>query len=151
MIKNNETLEKLINNQTFRKFIKYGIIGFTAFLVDVSTIYILREILLVHEMIAVTAGFCVGATYNFLFNKYWSFRSEHNIYKEFISFMSVALVGLTLNNIIVYFGSEKFGFNLYLCKIVAVGVVFFWNFTMNFKFTFKAGNKTSDEEKEQVI
>ena len=152
-MKNKEALVKLLNNETLRKLIKYGIIGSTSFIIDFSVTYYLKEILLLDKMLANSCGFCMGACQNFLFNKFWSFKSDNNIYREFIVFIMIAVVGLTLNSLIILFFNGVLNLNFYLCKIIAVGMVFFWNFSMNYKFNFKSSEKfvVVDEEEEQSV
>jgi len=149
-MKNNiEILIKLIKNKTLRKLIKYGIIGSTSFLIDLTVTYYLKEVLGLNKMVANTCGFCTGACYNFLFNKFWSFRSNNNIFREFIVFAMIALIGLGLNSLVILFFNGVLDINFYICKVIAVAVVFFWNFSMNNRFNFKSTDKLIPVEKEE--
>jgi len=151
-MKNNiEVLIKLIKNKTLRKLIKYGIIGFTSFLIDFVVTYYLKENLKLNQMLANTVGFCTGACYNFLFNKFWSFRSNNNIFREFVVFSMIALVGLGLNSLVILFFNGVLEVNFYVCKVIAVVAVFFWNFSMNSRFNFKSTEKFVAVEEDEEL
>jgi putative flippase GtrA len=47
------------------------------------------------------------------------------------------VVGLALNNGIIYLLTERFKTNFYVAKLVATGIVMLWNFWANITFTFK--------------
>lgn len=53
-------------------------------------------------------------------------------------FLLIAAIGLGLNSLIIWMLNEKFlTLDFYLAKLIAIGVVFFWNFLMNNFFNFK--------------
>ena len=49
---------------------------------------------------------------------------------------NIAAVGLVINNLTIYLLHERWKLNFYLAKLFAIGVVTFWNFFMNYFFTF---------------
>jgi len=50
--------------------------------------------------------------------------------------VGIAIIGLLINNAMLYIFHEKAKFNFYLSKLMAIGVVTLWNFIMNYIFTF---------------
>ena len=67
----------------------------------------------------------------------WTFKSENaRIVAEYLSFVTISVIGLGINNLVVYLLTEKFRFYFYLSKLFAIGVVTLWNFIMNYIFTF---------------
>ena len=50
--------------------------------------------------------------------------------------LGIAAVGLVINNATIYVLHGRFRLNFYLAKLFAIGVVTFWNFFMNYFFTF---------------
>ncbi|MDR2472862.1 MAG: GtrA family protein [Tannerella sp.] len=67
----------------------------------------------------------------------WTFESENsNIAGEYMSFVIIALLGLLLNNGVVWLLSNRLQMNFYGAKLIAVAVVTLWNFGMNYYFTF---------------
>lgn len=51
-------------------------------------------------------------------------------------FLGIAAIGLVINNATIYLLHNRFRLNFYLAKLFATGVVTFWNFFMNYFFTF---------------
>ena len=119
------------------KFIKYCIVGFSGVIVDFSITWLLKEKLHVNKYIASTAGFMSAATSNYILNRIWTFESENpRIAGEYSSFFIISLMGLGLNNLIIWICSDKMKWNFYFSKLVAIGLVTLWNFVMNYFFTF---------------
>ena len=55
---------------------------------------------------------------------------------QFSKFLLASLIGLALNNGIIYLLNERYKLNFYLAKIVATALVTLWNFWANYTFTF---------------
>jgi putative flippase GtrA len=120
------------------KFLKFCAVGFSGMVIDFGATWLLKEKLKVNKYIANSCGFVLAASSNYMLNRLWTFGSHsQQIASEYFSFISIAAIGLILNNLIVFFFSDKLKWNFYLSKILAIGVVTIWNFGMNFLFTFK--------------
>jgi putative flippase GtrA len=123
----------------FVKFIKYGIVGFSGMLVDFGITYICKEWLKINKYIANSLGFTVAATSNYILNRVWTFGStSSHIAREYSFFFGIAIIGLLLNNFIIFILNEKFKLNFYFAKLLAIGVVTVWNFLANYFITFNA-------------
>ena len=92
-----------------------------------------------------TFSFVTVVTMSFFLNKKWTFQKTSEdkqlVKRQYLLFFGITLVGLILNNTIVYFLTTilgpQFGLNrpfwLNFSKAMAVGVVLFWNF-FNYKY-----------------
>ena len=91
-------------------------------------------------------SFSAGVINNFTWNSRWTFADHRtgNWRARFIQFLLVSLVGLAINNAIVLLlevplgamiGDAAWGYAP--AKIVATGVVVFWNYFANRNWTFK--------------
>jgi len=119
------------------KFVKFGIVGFVGLLIDFSVTYLLKEKLKLNKFFANSIGFSLAVINNYLLNKYWSFESrEHQYLKEFAAFLTISIIGLLINNGIVYLLNVRYGQSFYLAKVISLAVVAFWNFFMNYFITF---------------
>jgi len=119
------------------KFLKFCTVGMSGMFIDFGTTWILKEKVKINRYVANTCGFILAASSNYLWNRVWTFESQSKqIGFEYFSFFTIALVGLGINNLVLWFLSDKMKFNFYLSKIFATGVVTLWNFGMNFVFTF---------------
>jgi putative flippase GtrA len=119
------------------KFIKFAIVGFTGVFVDFGTTYICKEWLKIHKYVANSIGFTLAATSNYFLNRIWTFKSQDpNIALEYGEFLLISLIGLGINNFILWIIHERLKQNFYLSKLFAIGVVTIWNFLANYYITF---------------
>jgi len=128
----------MLNELFLIKFIKFCVVGFSGMMVDFGVTWLLKEKIKINKYIANSCGFVAAASSNYLFNRVWTFESANShIATEYLSFFVIALVGLGINNLIIWLLADKLKINFYLSKIVATIIVTLWNFGMNFAFTFK--------------
>ena len=91
-------------------------------------------------------SFTAGVINNFTLNSRWTFadRRNGNWRAQFVQFLLVSLVGLAINNAILlllevplgaWIGDAAWGYAP--AKIVATGVVVFWNYFANRNWTFR--------------
>ncbi len=120
------------------KFLKFGIVGFAGLFVDYGFTYLCKEILKIQKFISNSIGFTLAASSNYVLNRIWTFKSTNpDIAVEYSEFLIISLIGLALNNFILWMILRKFKWNFYFCKLIAIGVVTIWNFLANALFTFK--------------
>ena len=121
------------------RFIRFGIVGCSGMLVDFGVTWLCKEKLRWNKYLSNSLGFVLAATNNYVWNRLWTFESESEaVVREYLSFVVIAMIGLGLNNLIVYLLHERLRLNFYLSKLIAVGCVTIWNFSMNYVFTFGA-------------
>lgn len=120
------------------KFLKFCIVGFSGMIIDFGTTWLLKEKIKINKYIANSTGFTLAASSNYLLNRFWTFHSINpRIATEYGSFILISLVGLAINNLIIFLLNEKIRINFYLSKLFAIGVVTVWNFFMNYMVTFR--------------
>jgi len=128
----------MISQSLVLKFIKFCAVGFSGMVIDFGTTWLLKEKIGANKYIANSTGFILAATSNYIWNRFWTFQSENeHITSEYLTFIIISVAGLVLNNLLLYFFSDKMKFNFYFSKLIAIGVVTLWNFIMNFLITFK--------------
>lgn len=122
------------------KFLKFGVVGFSGIFVDFGVTYILKEKLGIHKYIANSVGFVMATISNYLLNRYWTFNTGQSAqFTQFGKFFGIAMVGLILNNVLIYIFNDKLKINFYVSKAFAIAIVSVWNFFGNYLYTF-AGN-----------
>ena len=119
------------------KFLKFCIVGFSGMVVDFGFTWLCKEKFKWNKYVSNSIGFVLAATNNYIWNRWWTFQSDNaNIPIEYGKFLVISVIGLGLNNLVIYLLHEKLKLNFYLAKLIAIGVVTVWNFVMNYRFTF---------------
>ncbi len=118
-------------------FLKFGLVGLFGMSIDFLVTWFCKEKLLLNKYLSNSLGFSIAVTNNFLWNRYWTFESNTQPFStQFAKFLMVSLTGLLINNVLLYLLVKKIKGNFYFLKLVVIGVVFFWNYFINFLFTF---------------
>ncbi len=119
------------------KFVKFCVVGFSGMVVDFGVTWLCKEKLHWNKYLSNSLGFVLAASNNYLWNRIWTFQSTSNhIPVEYGKFFLISLIGLGINNLVIYLLHDKLHWNFYLSKLLAIGVVTLWNFVMNYLFTF---------------
>lgn len=127
-----------MNNELIWKFLKFGVVGGSGVVVDFGITWLLKEKMRLNAYVANSTGFICAVISNFVLNRIWTFQNhDPHVALQFGKFSAVAVVGLALNNWIIYLMTERFKSNFYFAKLVATGIVMLWNFWANITFTFK--------------
>lgn len=127
----------MIDRVLILKFLKFCIVGFSGMVVDFGFTWLCKEKFKWNKYVSNSIGFVLAATNNYIWNRWWTFQSDNaNIPIEYGKFLVISVIGLGLNNLVVYLLHEKLKLNFYFAKLIAIGVVTIWNFVMNYRFTF---------------
>jgi putative flippase GtrA len=121
------------------RFLRFGIVGISGMVIDFGVTSFIKEVLKGKRYLANSIGFTLAATSNFILNRFWTFNNTSpEVIVQFFQFFIVSVLGLLLNNLIVYFFADyRFKLNFYISKGIATLLVFFWNFLMNTLFIFR--------------
>lgn len=119
------------------KFIQFGLVGTSGVVIDFGLTYLTKEKFGFQKYLANAIGFGCAATSNFILNRWWTFSDFNpDIAGQFTKFIFIALTGLSINTMIIWFAHQRRGLNFFAAKALAIIIVMCWNFTMNFFFTF---------------
>ena len=125
-----EILKKLKSNETLIQLFRYGIVGGIAFVVDYGSLYVLTEFCHCHYLVSAAIAFILGLIVNYLLSLKWVFTEQrfNNAWMEFAIFAIIGVIGLGLNELLIYAITEHIGLHYMIGKIISTVVVFFWNF-----------------------
>ena len=121
-----EGLKKLV-----AQFLKFGVVGVIATGIDFGVMIFLTEVFGVDPVISSGISFCTSTVFNYLASMRFVFRHREDLSKrrEFIIFVVLSLIGLGLNQLVMWGGTAVLGERWYvLVKVVATGIVMLWNF-----------------------
>ncbi|MEN8225371.1 MAG: GtrA family protein [Bacteroidota bacterium] len=122
------------------KFLKFSAVGLSGLFVDYAFTYLFKEIFKVQKYVSNSIGFTIAASTNYILNRIWTFESENpDIAGEYTAFLVISIIGLGLNNLILWLIVSRFKINFYLAKFFAICVVTLWNFLANLLITFNQG------------
>ncbi|MBT4516531.1 MAG: GtrA family protein [Candidatus Komeilibacteria bacterium] len=118
-------------------FGKYATAGFIAAVIDFSILFVLTDFVGLHYLVSASISFMFAATVNYWINRHWTFKSSGKRRKQLPVFFTIAILGLILNNNIIYMSVEQFKLHYLLGKLLAAAIVTFWNFFGNKYLTFR--------------
>lgn len=122
---------KILHSQdTFYQIIRYGFVGGIAFVADYGSLYALTEWCGVQYLLSAAFAFIIGLTINYLLSN-WIVFSTHrlqNRWIEFAIFAIIGIIGLGLNEAIMFVCCEKIGMHYMIAKLISTALVFLWNF-----------------------
>ena len=119
------------------RFIKFGIVGFVGIAVDFFITWLCIEKFSLNKYFASAVGFCFAVTNNYFLNKYFTFHNtDNNVPVQFLKFLTIACIGLVLSTTLLYFLQKYTQLHFYVCKLIVIAIVFFWNYTANTFYTF---------------
>lgn len=116
--------KKLIN-----QILKFGVVGGLAFLIDYGLLYVLTEFVGIHYLISSVISFTVSLIFNYILSIKWVFDvTKKQTAKEITIFVILSVIGLGINQVVMYVGSDLLHIYYMLTKIVATAIVMVWNF-----------------------
>jgi putative flippase GtrA len=127
------------------RFVKFAIVGAIGMVVDLTVLTFSREVLGLPLSLAVASGFTVAVISNFTWNRLWTFPESRTrpITSQLVQFTIVNIIGLGINEVIVLGLHPVFLLVTHdplaylAAKVIAIGVVLFWNYGANRLWTYK--------------
>lgn len=112
------------------QMIRYSISGAIAFSVDIALLFILTEYTIMNYLVAAVIAFIVGMFIVYLLSVTWVFskRSLKSRHKEIWVFFIIGMIGLGLNEVIIYTFTEYINIHYMKSKLISTAIVYFWNF-----------------------
>lgn len=112
------------------QFIRYGFVGIIAFSIDFGFLFLFTKYLHIYYLISATLSFLIALVVNYLLSTKWVFkkRTGTSVNNELIIFVVIAVIGLLINDLIMWFLTDIINLFYLISKIVASLIVLFWNF-----------------------
>lgn len=116
---------KLIN-----QILKFGVVGGIAFVIDYSVLFICTEFLGVYYLFSSLISFSVSTIFNYIASIKWVFNVNHekSQSKNFVLFIFFSVIGLGINQLIMWFGVDQLNLYYMIVKIGATAIVMIFNF-----------------------
>ena len=123
-------MKDLKNNKLLLQIFKFIIVGGTATVIDFVVLFILKEFIGLNEIVANTISFTVSVIYNYIASVKWVFDvdQDKSKSKQFITFIVFSIIGLLINNLILWICIDKLSIYYLIGKAIATGIVMVFNF-----------------------
>jgi len=124
--------------------VKYAIVGGCATIFDLGIFAVFAVWLPFNYLVVGGVGFLLGTAINYVLCVRYVYVSGQRFTArvEVVGVYVVGGVGLILHEVILYLAYERYVLPLMLCKVLAIGLVFFWNFGLrNFYLFASPGGK----------
>lgn len=116
-------MKKLIN-----QILKFGVVGVIAFVIDYGILFLLAKVIRLNELISAAISFIISLTFNYFLSTKWVFEAKKQTPKEVIIFVLLSVVGLGINEVLIYLGTKKLGIDVMIVKLFATAIVMVYNF-----------------------
>ena len=116
-------MKKLIN-----QILKFGVVGGIAFVIDYGILFLLAKVIGLNELISAAISFIISLTFNYFLSTKWVFEAKKQTAKEVIIFVLLSVVGLGINEVLIYLGTKKLGIDVMIVKLFATAIVMVYNF-----------------------
>jgi putative flippase GtrA len=142
------------NRREVKRFAKFATVGLAGAITHFALLNILVQLVGLSERQANPFGFAAAVVQNFFLNRRWTFPESRQRHagRQLIQFAVVSVIGLLINQLVFLsvhhllepywirlVGQERLGHALSYnsALAVAIGVVLFWNFTINRLWTYR--------------
>lgn len=113
-----------------QQIFKFGVIGALAFLIDYGVLYVLTEFAGIYYLISGAISFTVSVIFNYICSMKYVFSGKEGMSrrKEFIIFVVLSILGLLLNQLLMWMGVDLLHIYYMVTKIFATAIVMVYNF-----------------------
>lgn len=114
----------------FEQIVKFGIVGVIAFVIDFGVMVFLTEVFHVNPVASATVSFIVSVVFNYVASMRYVFAHREGMSRtrEFVVFVVLSVIGLAINDALMWAGTELVALDYRAVKIFATAVVMVWNF-----------------------
>lgn len=112
------------------QFMKFGIVGVLAFIIDYGLMILLTEAFGVPYLASTTISFIVSVVFNYVASMRYVFKRKDDMSRrrEFIIFVALSVIGLVINDVFMWLMTDQLFIDYRFSKIVVTFIVAVWNF-----------------------
>ncbi len=129
----------------FVRFLKFATVGAIGMVVDLSILNVMHKAVGLPLLVANSISFTTAVISNFTWNRLWTFPESRQrpLLSQLGQFALVNVIGLGINNAVLWAAfqgtrqivPDPWDYNL--AKVLAIGVVLFWNYFVNRAWTYR--------------
>ena len=117
------------------QIVRFGIVGVCSTTLDVLSATLLHRAGM-PAALATAIGFLLGFALGFILNSQFVFQTERTLNRT-IKYLAISLGGLLISELIIYLLFTHGHLTFLVSKLIAVVVVFFWNYVLSRIWAFR--------------
>lgn len=112
------------------QIMKFGVVGVIATVIDFGVMIFLTEVFGINPVASATVSFTVSVIFNYLASMRYVFSHREGMsrQREFAIFIVLSVIGLVINDALMWVGTEMTPVDYRIVKVLATAVVMVWNF-----------------------
>lgn len=117
-----------------KKILSFGVVGIIATIIDFLTLFVLKTGLGVNVYLATLLAFTISLLFNYFASMKYVFKAKEglSIFKQTIIFLVTAILGMCINQVMMYLCIEFLNIFYMLAKVMATCVVMIFNFVSRY-------------------
>ena len=124
-----DKFKNFLSSKLFKQLFRFGIVGGLAFLIDSGVLFVLTEYLNVYYLVSSVISFIVSLIFNYILSILWVFDvKKKQTIKEIGLFVILSVIGLGINQVVMYVGADILHIYYMLCKVISTFIVMVYNF-----------------------
>lgn len=118
------------NRKLLFEIFKFLIVGGLAFIIDYLILIFCRELIGFKILISSAIAFIISTIFNYILSIKWVFniRGKNSSKTNFTIFVVFSIIGLSLTQLIMWYGCDKLRYSYLIIKIIATGIVMIFNY-----------------------
>lgn len=119
-----------MDKRLISQMLRFAIVGTLAFLVDFGFLIFFTEVFHVDYLISATLSFTISVIFNYIVSMKFVFTHKDGMSKrrEFMIFVVLSVIGLVLNDVLMWACVDLFTIDYRLAKLIATIMVTAYNF-----------------------
>lgn len=128
-----------------KEFARYFIVGVGAVVVDVGSLYLMKEHLHLSATLAIIINQPIIVTSIFFINKNWAFKAGGVTHQQMIKFYILALLNYFFSVVWIFIFHDKLGFYYLWVRLINIILAVSWNFLL-YKYWVYRTHDTRDTQ-----
>lgn len=118
------------NANSFSQFVRGSIVSFLSTIIDFTVLFLLTLVFCNHYIICNTFSYIIGTATNYMLTNIYVFEHHkyNNILIEILLFVILSIIGLIINDYLLFLFAFKFKLSIFFSKILSSSIVYFWNY-----------------------